>query len=136
MSNEHNRKYHHANREKINEQHHQYRIRNRDRLLIYDRKRRQILKQTVISHYSDGAIKCALCSFDDIRALSIDHINNDGYKHRKEGRNVKDFYRWLKNHCYPDGFQVLCMNCQFIKRHNNSKYELVQKEDVIKGANK
>jgi hypothetical protein len=79
------------------------------------RKRNLMEKVKALSHYSsDGKIKCARCGFDDIRALSIDHVNGQGSKHRKEvGYHT---YRWLKANDYPSGFQILCMNCQFIKR--------------------
>ena len=56
---------------------------------------------------------------NDIRALSIDHINSDGASHRKEVGN--GMYRWLLKNNFPEGFQVLCMNCQFIKRETNNE---------------
>jgi len=53
--------------------------------------------------------------------LSIDHINNDGHKHRRENniRTGEQMYRWLAKNNFPPGFQVLCMNCQWGKRNNN-----------------
>lgn len=44
----------------------------------------------------------------------IDHINGNGSKHRKKLNNT-DMYRWLIKNKYPEGFQVLCMNCNFAK---------------------
>lgn len=64
---------------------------------------------------------CARCQFSDIRALSIDHINGDGAKHRKEIGGGR-IYRWLLKQDFPEGFQVLCMNCQFIKAHENHEF--------------
>lgn len=84
-----------------------------------DNRRRNLMEKVkALKHYScDGEIKCARCGFGDIRALSIDHINGQGGKHRKEvGVHT---YRWLKVNNYPSGFQILCMNCQFIKRIEN-----------------
>ena len=75
--------------------------------------RQQRLKRDVISHYSNGTNRCAFCSFDDIRALSIDHINGGGAKHI---RSVHNLYEWLIKNSYPLGFRVLCMNCQWVKR--------------------
>lgn len=88
------------------------------------------LKTEVFKYYSPQ-LKCT-CGYDDIRALSIDHINNDGAKHRKELFKTKrgggtSFYRWLKNNHYPEGFQVLCMNCQFIK--SNKQHEQLRKSN-------
>jgi hypothetical protein len=67
-------------------------------------------------------LKCQRCGFDDIRALSIDHINGGGRKHTREMKLRSDgraLYEWIKEDNYPQGFQVLCMNCQWIKRDEN-----------------
>ena len=83
-----------------------------------ERAARKRIKQNVISHYSNKTMLCGKCGFSDVRALTIDHVNGGGRKHRKE-LNLKaghQFYTWLVNQNYPEGFQVLCMNCQFIKR--------------------
>lgn len=79
------------------------------------------LKREVLSHYSGGTPVCNRCGFDEnIAALTIDHVNNDGASHRRElaAQNQlpsKRFYNWLKHQGYPAGFQVLCFNCQRIK---------------------
>lgn len=75
-------------------------------------------KEEVFKHYS-SELKCAKCGFSDIRALSVDHINGGGTKHRREIGKGAQFYNWLKKNNYPEGFQILCMNCQFIKRVEN-----------------
>lgn len=65
---------------------------------------------------------CARCGFSDIRALQIDHVRGDGAEHRREiGR--ANIYAWLAKHNYPqDGrFQVLCANCNWIKRAENGE---------------
>jgi hypothetical protein len=56
-----------------------------------------------------------------VECLSIDHIDNNGHSHRQElgGGGGSLFYQWLINNDFPTGFQVLCMNCQFGKKHNN-----------------
>ena len=85
---------------------------NRDNL----RRFRQQLKYEVIHHYSPEG-KCQRCGFNDFRALSIDHVNGGGFQHYKTLRaRGSEFYHWLRKHNYPLGFQVLCMNCQWIKR--------------------
>ena len=84
---------------------------------IYGEKakaKRKQLKLEVLSHYSPD-LKCGSCGFSDVRSLSIDHIKGNGTKHRKEIGNV-DFYQWIKKNNFPKGFQVLCFNCQWIKR--------------------
>jgi hypothetical protein len=46
--------------------------------------------------------------------LCIDHINGGGSKHRREGK-FPSMYQWLKTHNFPEGFQVLCHNCNMAK---------------------
>lgn len=78
-----------------------------------------VIKYEVMNHYSDGKLCCANCGIDVYPLLTIDHINNDGAKHRKEISNGKSLssatYRWLRSHGYPGGFQVLCQNCNYFK---------------------
>lgn len=70
-------------------------------------------KQDVIEHYG-GVCKC--CGESNQAFLTIDHINGGGTKHRKDGSIVgNSFYRWLRNQGYPDGYQVLCFNCNCAK---------------------
>jgi len=80
------------------------------------------LKKQALEHYGNGKIACVKCGFDDIRALSIDHINAGGYQHKKKlKREGQNFYRWLISNSYPEGYQTLCMNCQWIKRAVNKE---------------
>jgi hypothetical protein len=79
-------------------------------------------KKHVIYHYSNGTMVCAKCGFSDIRALSIDHINGGGRKHTQELKKVGTiFYRWLIKNNFPKGYQVLCMNCNYIKKIENKE---------------
>lgn len=98
--------------------------------LLYARKHgksyrpvhRQKLKEAAIRHYSPE-MNCVRCGFGDIRALSMDHINGGGGQHRRSIRKYGyGIYDWvIKNH-FPPGFQVLCMNCQFIKRYEKREF--------------
>ena len=86
------------------------------------------IKIDVLTHYGNGECKCVRCGFDDIRALSIDHINGNGTKERRQtGRKGKAFYRWLQSQRYPEGYQTLCMNCQFIKAVEEAEYKWILK---------
>ncbi len=72
---------------------------------------RRDVKTEVMEHY--GTI-CACCGESHLEFLNIDHINGGGNKHRKEiGRKKagSSFYHWLKQNGYPEGFRVLCYNC-------------------------
>ena len=78
-------------------------------------------KLQVISYYSPK-LNCQCCGEAELNFLSIDHINNDGYRHKKENNNLKGgtpMYYWIIRNNFPKGFQVLCMNCNFGKRMND-----------------
>lgn len=69
-------------------------------------------RKLVISHYGG---KCNCCGESIFEFLQIDHINGGGRKHRAEVGSGTKFYRWLIRNGFPDGFQVLCANCNFGK---------------------
>lgn len=66
--------------------------------------------------YSQGKFVCACCRCNDYDFLTIDHIDNEGAKHRKK-TGCSNLYSWLKVNNYPEGFQVLCYNCNSLKGH-------------------
>lgn len=71
------------------------------------------MRDEVLAAY--GA-KCACCGETRRAFLAIDHVKNDGARHREEiGETLT---KWLhKNKCPQDGrFQVLCHNCNTAKR--------------------
>ena len=80
---------------------------------------RRRLKLDVLRHYSFGDLKCACCGDGNIEFLTIDHIDGGGAKHRRElgkgniSHGAGSFYSWLANSGYPDGYRVLCQNCNF-----------------------
>jgi hypothetical protein len=72
---------------------------------FYKEKRR-----ICIEHYSKGKNCCDCCGENKIEFLSLDHINGGGGKHRKEiGSSNLPF--WLIKNKFPDGFRILCHNC-------------------------
>lgn len=105
------------NREHIREYERRYRKKYRDRDREKYRKwmkdyRIRIRLQALI-HYSGDPPKCVCCSETEIKFLTIDHIHGKGKEHRKlVGVN---FYHWLKKNNYPEGYQVLCWNCNLAK---------------------
>jgi hypothetical protein len=82
---------------------------------------RRKLKREVLAHYGpNGEARCSWpgCEWTDLEALSIDHVNGGGNEERRKlGRKAgQHFYYWLKQNGYPEGYQTLCMNHQFVKR--------------------
>ena len=81
---------------------------------------------------------CQKCGFSDIRALQIDHINGvpAGLRRMKGNphRGGIKLYRAILNGTYPKSdFQLLCSNCNWIKRYENNEtnhknYNLIKEE--------
>ena len=66
--------------------------------------------------------QCAHCGYDrDVRALQIDHINGDGAKERRKVSMGVTFLRHVlkKN---GKGYQILCANCNQIKKFECKEY--------------
>ena len=61
---------------------------------------------------------CACCGETEPVFLAIDHIGGGGRGHRDAlSRRGATFYRWLMANKFPDGFRVLCHNCNFAVSH-------------------
>jgi hypothetical protein len=86
-------------------------------------------KLAVVNVLTNGEGTCRWCGQGDIDVLTIDHINNDGAEHRKTRRAMTGnaMYSWLIKNDYPEGFQVLCFNC-------NVKKELLYRRSLKEGA--
>lgn len=92
--------------------------------------RRKKNKTLVFEAY--GGFVCNCCGETMNECLSIDHLNNNGHVHRKEiGSQGSAFYAWLVSNNFPPGYQVLCMNCQFGKKHNGGVCPHQQTETII-----
>jgi hypothetical protein len=63
--------------------------------------------------------KCLICGETIMELLALDHIRDDGAKHRIEaGLHGGGAYRWVRQNNFPSIFQVLCHN------HNAKKERL------------
>lgn len=68
-----------------------------------------------------GGIHCVWCGFHDHRALNLDHIEGGGSRHRRESPS-HTIYLLLKREGYPRGYQVLCANCNSIKKYTHNEF--------------
>lgn len=84
--------------------------------MIY--KEKEELKFSVLVAYGGGIHKCEVCGESRLNRLTIDMIDGLGYCNQEQEEAL---YSLLDENVYPDGFQVLCRNCQYAKRHTNSK---------------
>lgn len=83
---------------------------------VKDKIRRDGHRDAVIEHYGG---KCVECGEDRPLRLAIDHMNNDGNTHRKAiNKWGSGFFKWLVDNDFPEGFQVLCHNCN-VEKHLN-----------------
>ncbi len=78
------------------------------------------LRSEVFSHFCGGVphCQCPGCKTDFIEFLTLDHMNGDGAAHRKAnglGTGGPRLWRWVRAQGYPEGFQVLCQNCNHAK---------------------
>lgn len=93
--------------------------------LAKSRDRWQSLRDEVFAAY--GGYRCNCCGESEPRFLQIDHVNNDGAKHRRQmGGGGNHLYLWLKRNKYPEGFQVLCANCNYAKRFGPCPHQVAK----------
>ena len=57
--------------------------------------------------------RCTGCKTNVIELLVIDHKKKRTKK--EKGLAGKPLYEYLKKNNYPDGYQVLCFSCNFVK---------------------
>jgi hypothetical protein len=89
-----------------------YQLKHRGR---YANRRRKV-KLTVLTHYGKGNTLCCRwrgCQVRNLDGLTLDHINNDGAKHRNKIRYK--IHHWILKNGLPKGFQTLCGTHQLIK---------------------
>lgn len=65
--------------------------------------------------------KCSRCGFEDWRALQFDHISDDGTRDRLRARDSAfGYYDYIMTNTAK--FQLLCGNCNWIKRFENNEH--------------
>ena len=65
--------------------------------------------------------KCVKCGFNDIRALQIDHVNGGGLKESRKIGNYKMYLNIINDETIRCNYQILCANCNWIKRYENKE---------------
>lgn len=98
--------------------HKKYYQQHREKIRAQDKARNLRIKFQVIEHYGG---KCVCCGENIPAFLTIDHIVGGGNKHREKiGVTSGTAFRyWLIKNNFPDGFQVLCFNCNCGRSVNN-----------------
>lgn len=85
----------------------------------YDARYSLRLKREVFNAYGGVYCACPGCDETRIEFLQIDHVNDDGAEHRRQYPSLSGItmLRYLKRNGFPEGFQVLCANCNGAKGH-------------------
>jgi hypothetical protein len=111
--------YYQKNTDNILEQKKLYRLENKER--INDGQRHRMNKSNkgarmiVLQHYSRGVPQCACCGELIYEFLTMDHIDGKKKWNHDLSYGGHKLYNWLINNEFPDGFQVLCCNCNFAR---------------------
>ena len=115
------KKYRLKNREKIREYFRGYRRNHPERFRKkyaiskeYYRLKHQRKKLRCLEYYGGNPPICACCGEKEKQFLSLDHTNGGGNLHRREiGKG--NICNWIIKNKFPQGFQVLCYNCNCAK---------------------
>lgn len=101
----------------------EWRKKNKDRFHANQKRAYDKMRLDCLTHYAKGEPKCSCCGETEILFLHIDHIEGNGAEHRRKLEKELGYYPggnnlpyWLKKNNYPDGFQILCANCNLGKR--------------------
>ncbi len=119
---EYQRGYQQKNKDRIKEVRRIWRVNHSETTKAQSFRYSQKLKREVLTHYGRGNLSCVKCGENRIACLSIDHIKGDGAEHRARTGTTR-IYAWLRVRGYPEGYQTLCMNCQFVKRDRMKEYK-------------
>lgn len=72
-------------------------------------------KKVVFDHYGH---ECSCCGETQPKFLTIDHVNDDGAKHRKTVSAGSILFRVIANEGFPSAYRILCFNCNSGRYHN------------------
>jgi hypothetical protein len=69
------------------------------------------LKEETFKTYGGVRCSCIGCTITNIKVLELDHIHGKGNEERKTRGSGNQFYQYLRKSGYPEGYRVLCANC-------------------------
>lgn len=100
-----------------------YKNKHPEKLRETSRKYAFRLRSEVIEKYGG---KCVGCGFSDLRALQIDHVDGGGTQERKKMSNKMLLHK-LKREPINKKYQILCANCNAIKRITNGENQVFKR---------
>ena len=73
--------------------------------------------EALLAYSNGGKPACTCCGETTPLFLALDHIDGGGHRHRME-TGGGGFYVWLRKNNYPEGFRLLCHNCNLGRQLN------------------
>lgn len=111
------------NIEKVREIHQRHYLKRKEKAIETSKKVYQTYKEKIFDILKR---ECVQCGFNDVRALQIDHKNGGGNFERKylasRGSNYLRFVLEDITDNNDKNYQILCANCNWIKRHENKEF--------------
>lgn len=121
-SKEYNKKYYSENKDTLKER---ARIKGKKRYRDNPRKHSMIMRKYKrkirLALVAALGGKCVRCGFDDERALQVDHVNGGGVKEARALTGMKNKVILDKVLKGSEDYQLLCANCNWIKRVENNE---------------
>lgn len=109
------------NPEQARQYHREWSKRNKQKIRDKTNQEREHDKEYVFLALGN---KCFKCSLTDRRVLQVDHIDRNLRKTTKFKRGGKGLYAAIRRGEFPlGGFQLLCANCNWIKRVENKEIQ-------------
>lgn len=84
---------------------------NKAKLARYQKAFKDKVRMEVLTAYGGPSPACKCCGERELGLLTIDHIVPCGRTGRKQVGS--GLYCWLRKRAFPEGYRVLCMNCNF-----------------------
>lgn len=108
------------------------RIYTNEEYFIRHREGRVRVRNNILTLFGQKCNKCGYC--EDVRALQVDHINRATVHRNHTARSGYGLYIRILNGTLPiSDFQLLCANCNWLKKlDNNEHYPVATSEGNVK----
>jgi len=114
------------NRERYLKQQVQYNKDNAEK----NSKKRFANRMYVLNYYSlESYPICARCGEKEIGFLEIDHVKG---VIEKDGRGGHALVKYIIDNNFPENYQILCTNCNWLKHRENQRLTLSQTKENIR----
>ena len=114
-----NRRYYERHRNEVRQQVSAYQTGN---LPVVQKRHRNWHRERRLKSFKLLGGKCVRCGFSDWRALQIDHIQGGGSEHYQKRKTIGVLKDILTDPASRSKYQLLCANCNWIKRFEKSEH--------------